>query len=207
MQHDDITIDLETRRILVTDGDQQPRAEYAIQRVRRSSTRYGRRWLLLFVDAADKLAASALSVTALRTAFWCLAHLDSRTWQHVMPARIAEHLNLDRSAASRALGELVTVGFLLRRPVPYSVGSEYRVSLGVAWTGTAGGYQQQRRLRATEISNFERGIHEAGRVKPAPRTVTVSASKKAPKETADGTDTPAATRRKLRFLGLLPSKK
>lgn len=139
-----LRVAMDQRTITLTDGER--RDVWRIDHLRKASQHYGRTWLILFDDAAAAIASCRMSAPTARVLQWCMGALDAREWRTINQRKLAERLEVDRTAVSRALAELQRRGILLRE------GKAARLSIWVAWRGTAAAYRKERASRKAEIA-------------------------------------------------------
>ncbi len=128
-------VDFERRRLI----DDQGR-EWQMRRVRQSADSFGRRFSVIFQDAAMHLALKGerMRPTTWRCLMLALADLEFERWRAVRPVEWAELLKVTRSAISKALAQLVAEGLLEGGPR-----TGYRLTPVLGWRGTPAGYHRQ----------------------------------------------------------------
>lgn len=138
-----ISIDFEQRRARDHRG-----GEYQLARVRRASDSYGRRFAVIFDDAARGLAHADLRPLSFRLLFLCLADLNFDRWQRVPLAEWADELGVTKGAISKAIAQLHGIGVLERQGR-----DEYRLAPALGWRGTPAAYHAAVRDRAPEADS------------------------------------------------------
>lgn len=140
-----LRVELDRKRITLADEGRED--QWRIDQVRRASTAYGRGWSIVFDDAARLLAAVPMPPAAAALLWWSLTALHPRDWTRLTQAEIASAVGVERSTVSKALAHLVERGCICR-----DKRGGLRLSLWLAWQGTAPAYQKARRSRAGEIA-------------------------------------------------------
>lgn len=124
---------------------------------RQEAASFGRRFLVLFDDAAERLAKLGLSAHAYQLAFLLMKRLDATTWRMLTQADIGSELDLSTATISRALRDLVRANFLERRGL--NPRTEYRLCAMCAWRGTAGRYHKA--VRELEERQDDRSLRDS----------------------------------------------
>jgi hypothetical protein len=156
---DGLRVDLARRRVTIVQDDRTD--EWRIDQVRQASKKYGRAWMIVFDDAAELLARVKLQPVSVRVLWWSMGKLDPKEWRQIDQATLAGMVGADRTAVSRALGELVDKKILQR-----DGRRGYRTSIWLGWRGTAQAYQKERRNRATELNDARLALEQCAG--PAP---------------------------------------
>lgn len=131
-----VSVDFESRRLIGTRGE-----EYQLRRVRRRADSFGRRFSVIFSDAALALATGPdLRPTSWRALMLAFVHLDFDQPHRITQRDWAEELDVTASAMSKALAELVQVGWLDK-----TKGGEYSLSPTLGWRGTPAQYHRRMR--------------------------------------------------------------
>lgn len=133
------------RRVIEVHHEDGGVDRWRIDRQRRASQAYGRRWSIAFCDMARLVAAARITPAASACLWWALGSLEARAFVRVRQLQVAAELGLHPSAVSRGFRDLNQIGLIQRE------GDAMRLSLALGWQGTAVAYQRERRKRAGEI--------------------------------------------------------
>lgn len=156
MPSDRVRVDMQSRHITITDIDGEQTDKYRLDQVRKASKAYGRSWNIVFMDASRLLSKCPMSPAATSVLWWALTNLHPRDYTICKQQDIAKILGFTRSAIAKALIDLRVRGIICKGKSR----GHYRLSLFIAWQGTAGAYQKERRKRNDEII-LARAWHKA----------------------------------------------
>lgn len=153
-------VDLVAKRILIHREEGQSDT-MEVTKVRRGTAKYGRRWSVIFEEAAAAISRLKLPPTTSRVLWHLLATCDARGWTDIEPAEVALNLGVDRSGVARGLIELHALGLIQR-----DNRRRLRLSLFIAWRGTATAYQAELRRRKGETVDARARISASAEGRP-----------------------------------------
>jgi hypothetical protein len=153
-------VDLVAKRIIIHREEGQSDT-MTVTKVRRGTAKYGRRWSVIFEEAAAAISRLKMPPTTSRLLWHLVATCDARAWTDIEPAEVALAMGVDRSSIARGLIELHALGLIQR-----DNRRRVRLSLFIAWRGTATAYQAELRRRKGETVDARARIAAAAEGRP-----------------------------------------
>ena len=110
------------------------------------------RYMLLFQDAFQKLAADReIRGETLRVLMALIAKLDFDNYLNFSQRQLAREMNLHQPAVARGMQQLIERGLVLKGPPGENKRSTYRLSHNLAWRGRVRSLEEARQKRRREV--------------------------------------------------------